>query len=188
MKAGITISECNAVDRGGEAARLVPTHAVLAAMDWPLPPDDGEETILPGVVAALSQALAACGIVAFRCDEPLEGATLYDPAPPRSIVNRLLGFAGFGENSFGLVVATDPAVIAALFDHGWSDAWQAAIVFDPAADPSPVLQALRRRLDWRGWPLPDGARFLFGPGHDGDFAVVAASDPIWLTRFKSALD
>jgi len=187
MKAGITIFDGVAAGRGPEAARLLPQFAVLATIDWQLPPDDGEETILPDVVSALSSALAACGSVAFRYDEPLRGAKIYHPVPPRSITSRLLDIAGLGENLFGLVVATDPEVIAALFDYGWSYAMQSALVFDLEADPSPIFDALRRGLDWRGSPLPNGVRLLFGPGHDGDFAVVAASDPAWLARFRAVL-
>jgi len=177
MNAGITISDGVAAGRGPEAARLLPQFTVLATIDWPLPPDDGEETILPEVVTAVSSALAACGSVAFRYDEPLAGAKIYHPAPSCSITSRPLDIAGMGESLFGIVVATDPEVIAALFDYGWSYAMQSALVFDPEADPSPILDALRRGLDWRGSPLPSGVRLLFGPGHDGDFAVVAASDP-----------
>ncbi|MGO4871103.1 MAG: hypothetical protein ACLPGW_10915 [Roseiarcus sp.] len=189
MTAGIEIAEGVAADRGVEAARLKPRNAVCATVDWPLPPDDGEETILRGVVAALSRALAACGSVAFRHDGPLEGAKSYHPPPTRSVEDRLLDLAGLGEDSFGLVVATDPTAVAALFAYGgWSCAAQAALVFDPAADPAPILDALRRGLDWRRRTLPDGARLLFGPGHDGDFAVIAAADPAWLGRFKAALD
>jgi hypothetical protein len=188
MRADITINDRIAAARGAEAARLVPENTVWATIDWPLPPDDCEETILPGVVTALSQALAKCGSVAFRSNEPLDGAIIYHPAPPRSIKNRLLDLAGLGENLFGIIVATDPAVIAELFDEGWNYAMQAAIVFDPEADSLPIFNALRRGLDWRGQNLPDGARLLFGPGHDGVFAVIAASDPVWIVRFKRALE
>ena len=187
VMAGIEIADGVAANRGAEAARLLPLRAVRATVDWPLPPDDSEETILPDVVAALSRALAACGSVAFRYDEPLEGATIYHPPPKQSVKDRLLGLAGLGNELFGLAVALDPAVIGALFAYdGWSFAVQSALVFDPAADPSPILDALRLDLDWRGRTLPEGARLLFGPGHDGDFAVVAAADPVWLERFKAA--
>jgi len=143
----------------------------------------------PDVVAAVSQALAACGKVAFRYDDPLEGAEIYDPPAKANLKTRLLDLAGLGEDSFGIVVASDPAVIAALFAYGgWSYAVQSALVFDPAADPAPILDALRQGLNWRQRPLPDSARLLFGPGHDGDFAVIAAPDTVWLTRFKAALD
>jgi hypothetical protein len=70
---------------------------------------------------------------------------------------------------------------------GWSYAVQAAVVFDPDADLLPILGALRQGLDWRQRPLPDSARLLFGPGHDGDFAVIASADDVWLQRFKAAL-
>jgi hypothetical protein len=188
MTAGIQIVEGVAVDRGVEAARLLPRNAVCATVDWPLPPDDKDGTILPDVVAALSQALAACGKVAFRYDDPLEGAEIYDPPAKATLKTRLLDLAGLGEDSLGLVVASDPAVIAAMFAYGgWSYGVQAALVFDPDADPLPILDALRQGLDWRQRPLPDNARLLLGPGHDGDFAVIAAADAVWLKRFEAAL-
>jgi hypothetical protein len=189
MIAGIQIVEGVAVDRGVETARLLPRNAVCATVDWPLPPDDNDGTILPGIVAALSKALAACGKVAFRYDDPVEGAERFDPPAKATLKTRLLDLAGLGEDSFGLVVASDPAVIAAMFAYGgWSYAVQAALVFDPEANPLPILDALRQGLDWRQRPLPDGARLLFGPGHDGDFAVIAAANDVWLQRFKAALE
>ena len=188
MIAGIEIADGLGEGRGTEAARLVPRAAVYATVDWPLPADDSEESVRPDVVAALSHALAACGSVAFRHDTHLAGAVLHQPPPARSVMGRVLDVAGLGEDTFGLAVASDPAVVGALFAYGgWSYAAQAALVFDPACDPEPILAALRDGLDWRGRTLPQGARLLFGPGHDGDFAVVAASDTGWLEQFKAAL-
>ncbi len=188
MIAGIEITDGLGDDRGTEAARLAPRMAVCATVDWPLPADASEESIRPDVVAALSRALAACGSVAFRHDAPLAGAVLHQPPPARSTMGRVLDVAGLGEYTFGLAVASDPAVIVGLFTYGgWSYAAQAALVFDPTSDPAPMLAALRDGLDWRGRSLPQGARLLFGPGHDGDFAVVAASDIGWLEQFKATL-
>ena len=188
MKAGIEFVDGLGEGRGTEAARLVPLAAVYATVDWPLPADDSEESVRPDVVAALSRALAACGSVAFRHDTHLAGAVLHQPPPARSVMGRVLDLAGLGEDTFGLAVASDPAVICALFAYGgWSYAAQAALVFDSACDPAPMLAALRDGLDWRGRSLPQGARLLLGPGHDGDFAVVAASDIAWLERFKASL-
>jgi hypothetical protein len=189
MKAGIQIVEGVSVDRGVQAARLAPRHAICATVDWPLPPDDSDGTMLPHVIAALSQALAACGKVAFWHDGPLAGAERYDPPARATLKTRLLGLAGLGDDSCGIAVASDPAVIAAMFAYGgWSFAMQAALVFDPEADPLPILGALRQGLDWRQRPLPAGARLLFGAGHDGDFAIMAAADDVWLKRFKAALE
>ena len=188
MRAGIEIVDGLSEGRGIEAARLVPRQAVCATVDWPLPADDSEELLRPDVIVALSRALAACGNVAFRHDSPMGGALLYEPPLSRSIKDRLLDIAGLGDDTFGLAVASDPDAIGALFAYGgWSYAVQAALVFDPATNPAPILQALREGLDWRRRPLPDGARLLFGPGHDGDFAVVGASNGIWIERFKAAL-
>jgi hypothetical protein len=189
MKAGIEVTLGVSASPRSEAARLQPQNAVYATVNWPLPPDDGEETILPDVVAALSHALAACGSVAFRYDDPLEGATLYQPGPRSSIINRVLDIVGLGAaDSFGLVVSNDPATIAAMFEYGgWTLTMQMAVVFDPSANPAPILTALRGGLDWRERTLPESARLLFGPGHDGDFAVVAAANTTWLERFKDAL-
>ena len=42
-------------------------------------------------------------------------------AAPRSIKDWLLDVAGLGEDSFGIVTASDPVAIAALFAYGgWS--------------------------------------------------------------------
>ena len=172
---------------GVEAARLQPQDTVCATLDWPLPPGDGEDAILPDVVTALSLALAACGRVAFRYDEPLKGADAFDPAPGRSILHRLLSFFNLGEYLFGIAVVSNADQVKALFECGWTFAVQSALVFDPAADPAPIIAALRGGLDWRGRTLPEGARLLFGPGHDGDFAVVAAANTLWLQRFNDAL-
>ncbi len=187
MKASIEITD-GVPPRGTEAARLEPLRTVRATVDWPLPPEDSEDTVRPDVVSALSSALVACGKVAFRYDGPLAGAETSIPPAPRSIANRLLDIAGLGGNAFGVAVASDPAVAAALFAYGgWSYALQSVLVFDPEADPAPILDVLRQDLDWRGRALPDGVRLLFGPGHDGDFAVIAAIDPSWLERFKASL-
>ena len=70
---------------------------------------------------------------------------------------------------------------------GWSYGLQQALVFDPAADPAPILAALGRGLDWRRRTLPKGARLLFGSGHDGCSAVVASENRDWLDRFRAAL-
>ena len=192
MTAGIVITDGVAANRGAEAARLCPEHTHCATLDWPLSPADSETTVPSDVVAALSRALAACGSVAFRSDEPPEGADTFYPAGHRSAAERLRNglrnLVGLGDAPFGLVVTTNPAAISALFAYGgWSYAAQAALVFDPAADAEPVLDALRLGLDWRRRLLPAGARLLFGPGHDGDFAVIAAANPEWLARFKAAL-
>ena len=169
-------------------ARLEPLRTVRATVYWPLPPEDSEDTVRPDVVAALSSALAACGKVAFRYDGFLPGAEISIPPAPRSVANRLLDIAGLGGNAFGLAVASDPTVVAALFAYGgWSYALQSALVFNPDADTRPILDALRQDLDWRRRSLPQGVRLLFGPGHDGDFAVVAAADRSWLERFKAVL-
>lgn len=183
--AGIEVVDGVAAARGSEAARLVARDAVCATVDWPLPPDDAEEAIRPDVVMALSRALAACGHVAFRHDEPSKA---FLPAPPRPLGKRLLDLTGLGDAPFGLSIATDAAGVAALFAYGgWNCAVQSALVFDPDIDPSPVLGALGGGLDWRHRALPSGVRLLFGPGHDGDFAVVAAVEPVWLAHFKTAL-
>ena len=87
-------------------------------MDWPLPPEDSEDTVRPDVAAALSDALTACGKVAFRYDGPLAGAEISIPPAPRSVANRLLDIAGLGGDAFGLAVASDPMVVAALFAYG----------------------------------------------------------------------
>lgn len=188
MIAGIRIAEGVAAERGAEAARLMPAGAICATVDWPSPAEECDEMIRPDVVAALSTALAACGSVAFRYDDPLPGAELRQPPAPRSVKDRLLDLAGVGDDSFGLVVASDPLAVAALFAYdGWSFAAQSALVFDHAADLWLILDALRLGLDWRGRALPDGARLLFGAGHDGDFGVVAARDRAWLERFQAAL-
>ena len=188
MKAGIEIVDYQGEARGIEAARLISVHTVCAFVDRPLPADGSEETVDLDVVTALSLALAACGNVAFRYDNPLSGAAIFQPPPTRPIKDRLLDLAGLGDENFGLVVASEPSTIGALFAYGgWSYAAQCAVVFDPAADPAPVLHALRCGLDWRERKLPVGARLLFGPGHDGDFAIVAATDAAWLEHFKAAL-
>lgn len=188
MKASIQITD-GVLARGMEAARLEPLRTVRATVDWPLPPEDSEDTVRPDIVAALCRALAACGKVAFRCDEPLAGAETSIPPTPRSVVNRLLDIAGFGGDAFGLVVASEPTIVAALFAYGgWSYALQSVLVFDPDINASPILEAVRQEPDWRGRTLPDGVRLLFGPGHDGDFAVIAATDESWLERFKAMLD
>ena len=174
--------------RGVEASRLKPLRTVRATVDWPLPSENSEDRVRPEIVAALSRALAACGSVAFRYDDHLPGAAISIPRAPRSVVNRLLDVVGLGGHAFGLAVASDPGVVAALFAYGgWYFAVQVALVFDPEIDPAPILDLLRGDRSWRGRPLPDGVRLLFGPGHDGDFAVVAAADRAWLERFKSAL-
>ena len=184
MKASIQITD-GVPARGTEDARLEPLRTVRATVDWPLPPEDSEDTVPPDVVATLSRALAACGKVAFRYDEPLTGAEMSIPPAPRSAVNRFLNMAGLGRDSFGLV---EPTVVAALFAYGgWSYALQSVLVFDPDIDASPILDLLRQDLDWRGRTLPDGVRLLFGPGHDGDFAVIAATDQSWLDRFRAML-
>lgn len=189
MKAGIEFVQIAATSRGAEAARICPLNAVSALLDWPLPPDDFDDAILPDAAVALSTALAACGRVAFRYDDPLAGAEMFLPPQKRSIIAWGLGLAGFGPDIFGIAVASEPAIVAALFAYGgWSHAIQAALVFDPAADPAPVLAGLRQGLDWRRRALPAGARLLFGPGHDGAFGVIAAADPVWLARFEAALE
>ncbi len=159
----------------------------MATVDWPLDQGEGEGTISASVVYALSSALASCGYVAFRYDEPLDGAVLYLRPPSRTLVSWLRYKAGFGETLFGVVEAADHDVIAALFDFGWTYAMQAALVFEPNADRANIFNALRCGLNWRDRPIPAGARLLFGPGHDGGFAVVATSEPTWLKRFESAL-
>ncbi len=188
MSAGITWVDGVDAGRGAEAVRSVPLDAPCATLDWPLPDAACEQSVAPDVAAALGHALAACGTVAFRHDRPVPGALLYQPPPARTLLTRLLDVAGLGPDDFGLVVAAAPSAVEALFAHGgWSYAMQAALVFDPACDPAGFCAALRGGLDWRRRRLPDGARLLFCPGHDGDFATVAASDQAWLGRFKAAL-
>lgn len=190
MTPEIDITDGVGTGRGIEAARLQPLDAVCATLDWPLSSDDdGDATIPPAVAAALGQALAACGLVAFRQDDKPYGALFYEPPLKTSIMDRLLDSVGLAPDHFGIVIVANPADIAGLFAYGgWSLAAQAALVLDPEADQVPIVAALRQGLDWRSRPLPPGARLLFGPGHDGDFAVIAAADGYELERFKRALE
>ena len=188
MVASIEVTESVIAGRGAEAARLRPLHATCAIVDWPLPPDDSDVTVLPEIAAALGRALTACGTVAFRYDDPLDGVLSSRPAPTRTIRDWLLDQFGAGRERLRLVTASDPAVVAALFAYdGWGVTMQAALAFDPACDPAPILDALDRGLDWRGRALPLGARLLLGAGHDGAFAVIAATERVWLERFGDAL-
>lgn len=184
----ITVTDDVPADCGAEAARLTPLQTVRAKVDWPLVAGDSEDGMRPEVVACLSRALAACGKVAFHCDQVLDGAEITIPIASRLITDRLLDLAGLGGKTVSVAIASDPIVIAALFTYGgWSYAAQSALVFDPDVDPMPIFNALRQGSNWRGRMLPKGVRLLFGPGHDGDFAVVAAVEQSWLERFKTAL-
>ncbi len=175
---------------GREAALLHAVGTACMTLDWPLPPDDADGELLPEVVARLSRALAACGHVAFRHDEqPAAALSFHPPRRPAAarLRDALLAPLGLANPPFALAIAARPAGVAELFAYGgWSFAVQAALVFDPDADPAPILAALRHHGDWRRRPLPPGARLLFAPGHDGAFAV-AAGPPEWLARFKAAL-
>ena len=188
MRAGIVLTEALDPKRGVEAARLRPENTVIATIDWPLEPGDPENTVTSEVAAILSYALTSCGTVAFRYDEPLAFAATQSLPPPRTFGSEIRHSLGLDKTVFGIVTATDRAVVEALFGYGgWSYAMQAALVLDPAGNPAEALEALAQRLDWRGHGLPLSTRLLFGPGHDGDFAVVAASSRFWLNRFKDAL-
>ena len=191
MSGPVTVTPGVPRERGIEAARLIPTHASCALIDWPIPPEDCETALLPETARTLARALAACGHVAFRADDPDPAFLHYQPPSPSPggrLLEEVRGLFGAGTDRPGLAVAATPEGVARLFDFGgWSYAVQAAIVFDPAADPAPILAALGDSLDWRARPLSAPARLLFGPGHDGAFAVVAAADPTWIERFQAAL-
>ncbi len=191
MTEPITITLGVPRERGAEAARLMPIGAVCAIVDWPLAPDDCETTLMPELARRLVRALAACGHVAFRYDEPDTSFALYaPPLPPLGgrLVESVRNLLGSGSDHCGVAVTASAQGAERLFDYGgWSYAQQAALAFDPASDPTPIIAAVRADLDWRDRALPAAARLLFGPGHDGAFAVLAAADVEWLRRFEAAL-
>ena len=175
---------------GREADRLVVRDAAVGVVDWPVPAnDDGD---FPAAVARqLVAALLVCGRLAFRWDaSPPPGESRPHPEPPRSILQ--IAKRAFGSPSaltFGVLETSDPAVALSLFDYGgWAQGSQAVLAFDPALqNTSSLVAALQGGIDWRKRTLPHGARLLFGPGHDGAFAVVAAAGLEQLDQFARAL-
>lgn len=175
---------------GVEAVRLMAEDSVGARLDWPLAAPDTERVAVD-IAMAVAAALVACGTVAFRADEPIAGARWAPPprigplARTARLVGRALGVPA--PDRAGVVVSDSAAIAASLFDFaGWTAADQRALVFAPGSGET-VIAAACDVDDWRGLRLPPGVRLLLGPGHDGDFAGIAAADADWLERFRQAL-
>ena len=142
--------------------------------------------------AALCRALLRSGHVAFRWEgsAPPAGATLYpEPARPwvSAVLVRLL--RSDASATFNVVTTGDESVARNIFEWGgWRVALQAVLAYDPAHDATRIVQAVQQGLDWQRRALPPGCRLLFGPGHDGGFAVVAGASLDLLDRFIADLE
>lgn len=178
-----------------EIERLIPAGAPWAYLDWPLPPPDHDGPITAPTIAMLCAALCASGRLAFRWDAdepPPAGECRFFPPRPRTVLADLAESVlhlGGGGGDHGVLTTGAPSVAAALFSwHGWVWGGQAVLVHDPAiADPDAVLAALRHGYDWRDRPWLSGVSLLFGPGHDGASAAVAAADAAALDLFLTNL-
>lgn len=188
----LTITRGAPSSRGLEIERLRALGTSQALVEWPTPPDDGDEAISPIAAAILCRALLRLGNVAFRWDEdgPVAGGTLF-PEPSASLVTRVAArlLHDDARATFGAMASGDEAVVRRVFAwDGWSVGMQAALVHDPAADLAPIVQALQHGMDWRRRTLPPGCRLLFGSGHDGGLALVAASGIGMLDTFIANVD
>lgn len=189
----ITIVRRSPAGMGHEVERLVAIGAVCAVVEWPAPPPESDEPLPAPAAEALCRTLLAIGRLAFRWDTMpgSVGEACFFPAPRRSPLERLADriVPKDGSVLFGVMTTADLAVASRLFSYGgWTEAVQAVLAYDPAAESGPIIEALQRGLDWRGRTLPAGARLLFGPGHDGAFALVAAADAATLNRFAALLE
>ncbi len=91
--------------------------------------------------------------------------------------------------TFGVLATGDETLARNVFAwDGWSVGMQAVLVHDPAADLVPIVQALQHGMDWRGRALPPGCRLLFGSGHDGGFALIAAPSVERLDGFIASVE
>lgn len=174
--------------QGFEIERLMPSGTISALIEWPLPPGDSDETMTPLTAAVLCSALLRSGHIAFRWDDAASGmgGTFFPEPPPPSLKTRVMASLLHGSlpATFGVLVTDDEIVARNLFVWGgWSLGGQAALVYDPAADPAPIVDALQHGMDWSGRTLPPGCKLLFGSGHDGGVALVAASSVEVLNQF-----
>lgn len=179
-------------DDGIEAMRLHAAGAVHACVEWSLPADEDDGPVPRDVAERIAAALCACGTVAFRADAPAGASDWYPPQKPAAVsrvsgtVARLIGLSAPLRS--GVIVSNVPATVAGLFDFdGWTPCDQIVLAFDPETDHGAIVEAVRGVDDWSERALPAGARLLFGPGHDGAFAAVAATNAGWLDRFAIAL-
>ncbi len=188
----VTLRRGSGRDDGVELGHLAARGGVLARLDWPLASPD-TEGIAADIAWAVAVALCACGRVAFRADAPNGDARWL---PPRHVGSVTRGVAAVGRalgvsapDRAGVLITESPAVAATLFDFaGWSAADQRVLVFAPDdAGENDIVAAVREVDDWHGRSLPAAARLLLGPGHDGDFAGIAAAETSWLDRFADAL-
>ena len=183
----LTITRGYPSSMGFEIERLRVLGTTQALIEWPLPPDDSDEAISPPAAAVLCRALLRSGRVVFRWDDgaPATGGTFF-PEPSSSLVTKVMArlLHDDAHATFGVLATGDETVARNVFAwDGWSVGMQAVLVHDPAADLAPIVQALQHGMDWRGRTLPPGCRLLFGSGHDGGFALVAASSLEMLDDF-----
>lgn len=191
----LTISDDPAlVQDHPEVQRLIPTGSDWAVIDWPLPPDELDTAILPPTAHAICTALLGCGTLALRWfqDEttPL-GQHEIIAAPERTLIQRVASSLLTPGNlhQVDVLATTDILSATALFAWGgWTLGAQAALVFDPEiADLDAVAAQLRHGLDWRRQEWLPGVKLLFGSGHDGGCAVIAANRKTDLTQVLSLL-
>lgn len=188
----LTITRGSPSSRGFEIERLKALGTRQALVEWPSPPADGDETISSPAAAVLCRGLLRSGHVAFRWDDgdPAAGGTFF-PEPSSSLVTKVAArlLHDDARATFGAMASGVETVVRRVFAWGgWSVGVQAALVYDPAADLAPIVQALQHGLDWRGRTLPRGCRLLFGSGHDGGLALVAASSIGILDNFIANVD
>lgn len=183
----LTITRGYPPSMGFEIERLMAVGTTLALIEWPLPPDDSDEAISPPAAAVLCRALLRSGHVAFRWDDgaTAPGGTFF-PEPSSSVVTKVMArlLHDDAHATFGVLATGDETVARNIFAwDGWSVGMQAVLVHDPAADLPSIVQALQHGMDWRKRTLLPGCWLLFGSGHDGGFALVAASSIERLDRF-----
>ena len=174
----LTITRGTPSSMGFEIQRLRALGTTQALIEWPLPPDDGDEAISAPAAAVLCRVLLRSGHLAFRWDDgaPAAGGSFF-PEPSSSLVTRVMArlLHNDAHATFGVLVTGDETVARNVFTWGgWSVGMQAVLVHDPAADLAPIVQALQHGMDWWERTLPPGSRLVFGSGHDGGFALVAA--------------
>lgn len=183
---------------GVELERLMPPGAICAVLRWAQPGVDSDDHLPPEAAAALCAGLLAAGDLAFRWHDGQPapaGARHVYREPAASVGERLLTasrlfFPNNADTARFAVICTDAPIVARqMFAwNGWEFGQQVALAFEPGATAeAAAVQALARGLDWRRRNLPAGTRLLFGGGHDGAFALVAARDAATLRRFCDAV-
>jgi hypothetical protein len=163
-----------------QTTEATPAGGHSALLLWHIEPSPVDAGVPREIAEVVAQVLTALGQVAFRWSgeptwPPHEADTIQ--APHRGLLQRACDWFMTSWPT-DVVVTRSTSVAVHLFDHGWEDQGQVALVIDPKEGAAAsVLGALQTLRDWRSFGMATPVHALIAPSTDGDGVLFTATSP-----------